>query len=72
LALANNPSKVLHLLHGKETVARNRNCNEVPAGLLGSPLLRQILGRGADGTTVRVGTRGRPPPCCSGERCAPA
>ena len=53
----------------KEVAARGCHCNEVPAGLLGSPLPRRILGRAADGAAVRLGSRGRRPPSRAWEGC---
>jgi hypothetical protein len=62
LSLANHPGEVPHRLPKKGVAARGCHCNEVPAGLLGIPLPRRILGLGAEGTTVRHSARGRTPP----------
>ena len=56
-----DPGKVPHRLQRKEVAARGCHCNEVPAGLLGIPLPRRILGLGADGTTVAVRREGELP-----------
>ena len=56
LSPASNCDKVLHRPLRKEVAERGCHCNEVPAGWLGSPFPTRILGRGADGTTVHLGT----------------
>src|SRR4051794_1933367 len=67
LSPANDSENLPHRLPTKAVAARGCHCNEVPCGLLGIPLSRRSLGRGAEGTTVRRSTQGRTPPRCSGE-----